>query len=106
MLGGTWTSRDAARAEQEREEVVMIALNVAPILLAAIVGLSILLMLIRPRGIPEVWWVGGGALLLVALRLVPLNLAGKAVAEGSDVYLFLMGMMLLSELASRGFSTG
>jgi arsenical pump membrane protein len=28
-----------------------------------------------------------------------LRLAGKAVAEGSDVYLFLIGMMLLSELA-------
>jgi arsenical pump membrane protein len=68
-------------------------------LLPAIVGLSIVLMLVRPRGITEVWWIGGGAVLLVALRLVPLRLAGKAVAEGSDVYLFLIGMMLLSELA-------
>jgi arsenical pump membrane protein len=33
------------------------------------------------------------------LRLVPLKLAGQAVAKGSDVYLFLIGMMLLSELA-------
>ena len=56
-------------------------------------------MLIRPRGIPEVWWISGGALLLIALRLVPLKLAGQAVAKGSDVYLFLIGMMLLSELA-------
>ncbi len=72
---------------------------IAHILLPCIVGLSILLMLVRPHGIPEVWWIGGGALLLVALRLVPLALAGKAVAEGSDVYLFLIGMMLLSELA-------
>ena len=69
------------------------------ILLPSIVGLSLLLMLIRPRGIAEVWWIGGGALLLVALRLVPIPLAGKAVAEGADVYLFLIGMMLLSELA-------
>jgi arsenical pump membrane protein len=72
---------------------------IAHILLPSIVGLSILLMLLRPRGIAEVWWIGGGALLLVALRLVSLPLAGKAVAEGSDVYLFLIGMMLLSELA-------
>ena len=71
----------------------------AHILLPSIVSLSILLMLIRPRGIPEVWWIGGGALLLVALRLVAIPLAVKAVAEGSDVYLFLIGMMLLSELA-------
>ena len=69
------------------------------VLLALIVGLSIALMLVRPRGIPEVYWIGGGALLLIVLRLVSLPLAGKAVAEGSDVYLFLIGMMLLSELA-------
>jgi arsenical pump membrane protein len=68
-------------------------------LLPAIVGLSIVLMLVRPRGITEVWWIGGGAVLLVALQLVPLRLAGKAVAKGGDVYLFLIGMMLLSELA-------
>jgi arsenical pump membrane protein len=69
------------------------------IFLSLIAGLSILLMLLRPRGIAEVYWVGGGAVLLVLLRLVPLQLAGKAVAEGTDVYLFLLGMMLLSELA-------
>ena len=56
-------------------------------------------MLVRPRGIAEVWWVSGGAVLLVALRLVPLRLAERAVWEGTDVYLFLLGMMLLSELA-------
>ena len=68
-------------------------------LLVAIVALSILLMLTRPRGIAEVYWVGSGALLLVLLRLIPLRLAGRAIAEGTDVYLFLIGMMLLSELA-------
>jgi arsenical pump membrane protein len=71
----------------------------AHVLLPVIVGLSIALMLVRPRGIPEVYWIGGGALLLIVLRQVPLQLAGKAVAEGTDVYLFLIGMMLLSELA-------
>jgi arsenical pump membrane protein len=72
---------------------------VAPYLLYGIVSLSILLMLVRPRGIAEVYWIGGGVALLLAIRLVPLNLAGKAIAEGTDVYLFLAGMMLLSELA-------
>ena len=60
---------------------------------------SILLMLWRPKNVPEVYWVGAGALLLIVCRLIPLKLAGKAVLEGSDVYLFLIGMMLLSELA-------
>ena len=77
----------------------MISTSLAHVLLPLIVFVSILLMLIRPRDIPEVYWVGGGALLLVLLRLTPLKLAGKAIMEGSDVYLFLIGMMLLSELA-------
>jgi arsenical pump membrane protein len=71
----------------------------AHVVLPSIVAVSIALMLTRPRGIREVWWVSGGALLLIGLRLVPLKLAAQAVARGSDVYLFLIGMMLLSELA-------
>jgi arsenical pump membrane protein len=69
------------------------------ILLPVIVGASILLMLLRPREIAEFYWVGVGAILLLLLRLIPLKLAGRAIAEGSDVYLFLIGMMLLAELA-------
>ncbi|HEY4002019.1 MAG TPA: SLC13 family permease [Candidatus Xenobia bacterium] len=70
-------------------------------MLLPIVALSIGLMLVRPRGLPEAWWVCGGALLLVLLRLVPVGLAAQAVVEGTDVYLFLIGMMLLSELARQ-----
>jgi len=71
----------------------------AHIVLIAIVLLSVALMLVRPRRIAEAYWVCGGAALLVALRLISVPLAGKAIAEGTDVYLFLAGMMLLSELA-------
>jgi arsenical pump membrane protein len=60
---------------------------------------SILLMLVRPRGIAEAWWIGGGALLLVLTRLLPLAGAAHAIHEGLDVYLFLIGMMLLAETA-------
>jgi arsenical pump membrane protein len=77
----------------------MLPAEIAHIVLPLIVVVSIGLMLVRPRGISEVWWISGGVLLLVALRLVPLKLAGQAVAKGTDVYLFLIGMMLLSELA-------
>jgi len=56
-------------------------------------------MLLRPFRSPEFVWVSAGAILLCALRLIPFPLAGKAIAEGLDVYLFLTGMMLLSELA-------
>ncbi|MFP5234655.1 MAG: arsenic transporter [Acidobacteriota bacterium] len=77
----------------------MLEVTAAHLLLIAIVLASIVLMLVRPRGIAEAWWIGGGAVLLVLLRLVPLRLAGSAIAEGTDVYLFLAGMMLLSEIA-------
>jgi len=60
---------------------------------------SIVLMLVRPRGIPEWVWIGGGAVVLVAARLLPLGGAMHAIREGVDVYLFLAGMMILAELA-------
>ena len=60
-------------------------------LIWTIAAASIALMLIRPRGLPEAVWTTAGALSLCALRLIPLPLAGHAVAEGLDVYLFLTG---------------
>jgi arsenical pump membrane protein len=68
--------------------------------LAIIVVASILLMLARAWKIPEVYWIGGGVLLLLALRLEPIRGSLRAAAKGTDVYLFLIGMMLLSELAA------
>jgi arsenical pump membrane protein len=77
----------------------MVSPALAHLFLSLIVGISILLMLIRPRNIPEVFWIAGGVLLLLVFRLVPLPLAGRAAAKALDVCLFLIGMMLLSELA-------
>ena len=61
----------------------MIPTELAHFVLPLIVTISIALMLTRPRGIPESWWISGGALLLIVLRLVPLKLAGQAVAKGA-----------------------
>ena len=70
------------------------------ILLIWVISLaSILCMLLRPRRIGEAYWVCGGALLLVAMRLIPVRQAASAVYEGLDVYLFLTGMMVLAEMA-------
>lgn len=60
---------------------------------------SIALMLVRPRGLAEYIWVGSGALLLLALRLISPATAWHAIREGTDVCLFLAGMMILAELA-------
>jgi arsenical pump membrane protein len=69
------------------------------ILLPSIVALSLLLMLLRPLQVAEAWWVGAGALLLIALGQTSVKAALHAVAQGTDVSLFLIGMMLLAELA-------
>ncbi len=58
-------------------------------------------VLSRPFGLPEAVWAVAGALLLVVLGLLPAHDALSAVAKGGDVYLFLSGMMLLSEIARR-----
>jgi len=58
-------------------------------------------VLFRPRDWPEAVWACLGAFILVISGLLPLSQAGTAIAKGSDVYLFLTGMMLLSELARR-----
>src|SRR5579871_2139753 len=62
---------------------------------------SIFLVMLRPWGVGEAWWACGGALLLAATTLVPWGEAVGAVRKGTEVYLFLGGMMMLSELARQ-----
>jgi len=77
----------------------MIPAGMAPVILALVVVTSILLMLIRPRNVPEVYWISAGVALLLALRLISFRLTERALVKAVDVCLFLVGMMLLSELA-------
>jgi len=56
-------------------------------------------ILLRPRQWPEAVWACLGALVLVLFGLLPAPAALAAVGKGTDVYLFLTGMMLLAELA-------
>ncbi|CAN5914603.1 arsenic transporter [soil metagenome] len=58
-------------------------------------------VIVRPFKWPEAVWAVSGVLLLLVLGLLPLDNALQAVGKGSDVYLFLIGMMLLSETARR-----
>jgi arsenical pump membrane protein len=55
----------------------------------------------RPWRLPEAVCAVLGAGTLVALALVPWRDALAAIGRGTDVYLFLAGMMLLAELARR-----
>ena len=67
----------------------------------SITAIAVAGVIARPWRIPEAVWALGGAGLLVAAGLLPWHDAAIAVGEGFDVYLFLAGMMLLSELARR-----
>jgi arsenical pump membrane protein len=58
-------------------------------------------VIIRPLRLPEALWATIGAVLLVATGLLPWTAGLAAIAKGLDVYLFLIGMMLLSEIARR-----
>ena len=53
----------------------------------------------RPLRWPEAIWAVLGAASLLATGLMPPSAAFGAIAKGTDVYLFLIGMMLLSETA-------
>jgi len=77
----------------------MIPAATAPVVICFVIAISILLMLIRPRNMPEVYWISGGVVVLLGLRLITLQLTEHALLKAVDVCLFLIGMMLLSELA-------
>jgi arsenical pump membrane protein len=72
---------------------IWLSLSIAAIATAGVI--------IRPYRLPEYLFAFGGAVLLVALGLLPLPLAFGAVLKGTDVYCFLIGMMVLASTASR-----
>lgn len=56
-------------------------------------------VIVRPSGLPEAIWAVLGVVALVVLSLPPWTDALAAIGKGIDVYLFLIGMMMLAELA-------
>jgi arsenical pump membrane protein len=61
--------------------------------------LSIACVIIRPFKIAEAIWAVSGAVLLVVLGLITTADGLAGIEKGTDVYLFLTGMMLLAETA-------
>ncbi|GBR03479.1 arsenic transporter [Asaia siamensis] len=58
-------------------------------------------LLFRPWQLPEALWTSLAALMVPLLGLCSWHDAGKAIASGKEVYLFLFGMMVLSEVARQ-----
>jgi arsenical pump membrane protein len=70
-------------------------------LIWSVAALSTAGVLFRPFRLPEPFWAMAGALVLCVAGLLPWRDALEAVARGNDVYLFLAGMILISELARK-----
>jgi arsenical pump membrane protein len=70
-------------------------------LILGIAGLATVGVIVRPFDWPEAVWAVAGAALMVALGLMSPATALRGIARGADVYMFLAGMMLLSEVARR-----
>jgi arsenical pump membrane protein len=66
-----------------------------------IAGLATFGVIARPWNLPEYIWAITGAVLLVTFDLLPWRDAMTAAAKGTDVYFFLIGMMLLAEVARK-----
>jgi arsenical pump membrane protein len=66
-----------------------------------IAGIATFGVIVRPFQIPEYVWAIVGAAILVLFGWLPWRDALTAAGKGTDVYLFLVGMMLLSEIARQ-----
>ena len=74
------------------------SLNLATWGIAAVATLGVIS---RPWNLPEFIWAVAGAALLVLFSLLPWQDALAAAGKGVDVYLFLIGMMLLAEVGRK-----
>ena len=77
----------------------MFAPNLATEATWGIAAVSTVGVLSRPLNWPEAIWAVSGATILVVAGLLSWQDALTAVGKGTDVYLFLTGMMLIAELA-------
>lgn len=78
------------------------ALTLTPNLVTwAIAAVATLGVITRPFSWPEAIWAVLGAAALVVFGLMPAGTAWEGVLKGTDVYLFLVGMMLMSEVARK-----
>ena len=69
----------------------------ADIAVIAVSGAAVACVIAKPWRLPEAVWACGGALLLIAAGLLPIGDAVEGIGKGTDVYLFLAGMMVIAE---------
>jgi arsenical pump membrane protein len=67
----------------------------------ALCGATLIAVATRAAGLSESLWAAMGAVILVGIGGVSFSQALGAVSRGADVYLFLVGMMVLAGLLGR-----
>jgi arsenical pump membrane protein len=70
-----------------------------PLIAWCIIALATFGVITRPFRLPEATWAVAGAAALVIFGLLPWSDALSGMRKGIDVYFFLIGMMLIAELA-------
>lgn len=74
---------------------------VSDLAVLSIVGLTLALILVRPRGLNEGVWAIGGALALLLVGALPLGAALESLGELFGVVAFLVGLFWLTLAADR-----
>ncbi len=77
------------------------SISFAQIAIWGIACLATLCVILRPGNLPQALWAVLGAALLVIFRPSAHSKRANGIAKGTDVYLFLIGMMLLAEVARQ-----
>jgi len=70
-------------------------------LILSVAAFATLGVITRPLRIPEYVWAVVGAVVMIAFGFLPWRDAVAAAAKGIDVYLFVLGMMLLAEVGRQ-----
>jgi arsenical pump membrane protein len=89
---------NSARTQLKRQGPVIGIANLATWSISA---LAVLGVIVRPWKVPEAAWATLGAAALVLFSLISPPDAMAAILKGTDVYLFLVGMMVLAEVARQ-----
>lgn len=69
------------------------------LLATSVFAITLVAIITRPRGISEAWSAAAGAGAMIAVRIVDPMAAAKALIGRWDLFLFLLGLMLIAGLA-------
>lgn len=76
-------------------------MNNAQVITAIVIAVTLVLMLIRPRGLGEAFFAASGAAVLLAANVISMRSSLDAIRETAPVLWFLAGMMIVTGIVER-----